>query len=295
VKETVAAVLVTYNRREQLERAIYSLLAQTRQPDRIVVVDNGSTDGTSDRLAAFTSAVEADVEAEVVRLAENTGPAGGYAAGLANVHDRGEAWAFLMGDDDVVAPSALECLLDQSRREPADPPPFVGCSRAVGHERRYAGAWWRGRAVLAADHPPATPVYEVDVTTFPGLLVPTQALLDIGLPDPDFFMMWEEYEFCLRAREAGYRIVIIDEPLVTTPPGGPAHYPPWRGYYDARSSLTVALRRRHPVELFWWAIRQTKFAIAALTLDRPARRVWMRCRGVVDALRGRTGRTVEPT
>ncbi len=71
----VAAVVVTYNRSDVLRNALTGLLAQTRPLDELIVVDNASTDGTSDMLAAeFPTA-------RLVRMSENLGPGGGLRRG----------------------------------------------------------------------------------------------------------------------------------------------------------------------------------------------------------------------
>ena len=67
----VAAVVVTYNRRELLEQALDALEAQTRRPDHLIVIDNASTDSTAEYLAERTFGIETTVR----RLAENTGGA----------------------------------------------------------------------------------------------------------------------------------------------------------------------------------------------------------------------------
>jgi rhamnopyranosyl-N-acetylglucosaminyl-diphospho-decaprenol beta-1,3/1,4-galactofuranosyltransferase len=69
---TVVAVILTYNRKDLLKECLQAIARQTRVPDAVVVMNNGSTDGTDDMLAAeFPQVPE-------VRLPENIGPAGGY-------------------------------------------------------------------------------------------------------------------------------------------------------------------------------------------------------------------------
>jgi len=110
-------------------------------------------------------------------------------------------------------------------------------------------------------------------------------------------MMWEEYEWCLRARDAGWRIALLEEPLVDVRSGDDApvvRYPPWRGYYQARNGLVMLLERRNTREFAWYAKRELKFLLGATSLDAPRQRIGLRLRGVADGLRGRTGRLVEP-
>lgn len=75
----VVAVVVTWNRRELLERCLAAVLGQTLRPTRVVIVDNASDDGTAtvlnDRYAALPGV-------QIVRTKTNIGGAGGFALGL---------------------------------------------------------------------------------------------------------------------------------------------------------------------------------------------------------------------
>src|SRR5215813_3941034 len=73
----VAAVVVTYNRRDLLLESLAAVLAQTRAPDSVIVVDNASEDGTAAAVREGFPGVQ------VAELARNSGGAGGFAAGLA--------------------------------------------------------------------------------------------------------------------------------------------------------------------------------------------------------------------
>ncbi|MGN6577511.1 MAG: glycosyltransferase, partial [Nocardioides sp.] len=136
----VVAVVVTWNRRDLLEESLAALAAQTHRLTEVVVVDNASTDGTTDLLA------ERYGHLDVLHLSENTGGAGGFAVGVerALTHDADLVW--LLDDDTVPTPSAAEGLVrawttygvsDGGQR------PAVLASRVV---------WTDGR-----DHPMNTP------------------------------------------------------------------------------------------------------------------------------------------
>ena len=104
--ETVAVVVVTFNRADLLVHMLDGLAAQTRPPDLVVVVDNASTDHTAEVLAARD-----DLPLHVVHHTENTGGAGGFHTGVREAFDRGADRMWLMDDDVVPAPDCLEVLL----------------------------------------------------------------------------------------------------------------------------------------------------------------------------------------
>jgi hypothetical protein len=98
----VTAIVPTYNRAEYLGDCLTSLLAQTRPPRQLIVVDDGSTDGTPELIRSFGATLEHHRQ-------DNAGKATALNRGLAEA--RGDAvWIF--DDDDVAVPEALELLSD---------------------------------------------------------------------------------------------------------------------------------------------------------------------------------------
>ena len=118
----VSALIPTFNRRAYIERAIDSVLAQTVPVDEIIIVDDGSTDGTAD-------AVEAKYgpRVRVVRQ-QNLGLGGARRRGIQEAH--GEWIAFLDSDDEWV-PHRNEQLLHAAARVPSDVGWIFGDIRVV--------------------------------------------------------------------------------------------------------------------------------------------------------------------
>ena len=131
----VVAVVVTWNRRDLLVECLAALRAQTLPPTHLVVVDNASTDGTAELLAA-------EPGLEVVTLSANTGGAGGFAAGIELALTFGPDLVWLLDDDTVPTGTAAERLAT-AWSSYAGERPAVLASRVV---------WTDGR-----DHPRNTP------------------------------------------------------------------------------------------------------------------------------------------
>ena len=111
---TVCAIVVTYNRRELLVECLEKLQAQTRPPDRILVVDNASTDDTLELLSKREGV-------DVLALDTNGGGAGGFEAGLREARRAGHDWYWLLDDDTFAEPDCLEQLLAGVERAPSPP------------------------------------------------------------------------------------------------------------------------------------------------------------------------------
>src|SRR5919202_2529668 len=128
----VIAVVVTYNRAEMLVACVRALAAQTHPLAGVLIVDNASTDGTEERLAASGAADGLDVA--YVRLQRNGGGAEGFHYGVAHALERPSDWIWLMDDDCEPAEDCLERLL--ASRAAADEATAVVCPRVVAADGR---------------------------------------------------------------------------------------------------------------------------------------------------------------
>ena len=245
--ETVAVVVVTYNRADLLRGMLEGLARLERLPDAVIVVDNASTDHTADVLAASTLP-----GLEVVRTAENTGGAGGFHLGVKSAHERGFDRIWLMDDDVVPTPDCLSVLMSHDE----------ACLAAVREDARgnlveKAATRFDLRNPLAIR--PKTAMVETDYATreampelveienvaFEGFLVRRDVVDAIGLPDPSFFIFYDDADFAIRARRAGFRVwAVRDAVLVRQLDFDQQHdLAGWKGYYMYRNLFAV--HRRH--------------------------------------------------
>ncbi|MFN8193572.1 MAG: glycosyltransferase family 2 protein [Nocardioidaceae bacterium] len=275
VTESVAVVVVTFNRADLLGRMLDGLAAQTRVPDLVVVVDNASSDHTAEVLAARD-----DLPLHVVHQAENTGGAGGFHTGVKEAFDRGADRMWLMDDDVVPAPDCLEVLLGHDE----------ACLMAVredrhGHLVEKSAVRFDLRSPLAVrpkrdsvetayGRRDAMPeLVEIEVVAFEGFLVHRRVVEAIGLPDPSYFIFYDDVDFALRARRAGFRIwAVRDAVLVRQLDFDQQHaLDTWKGYYMYRNLFVV--HRRHGTNALVrakpWAITAAVVALSPLRGKRP--------------------------
>jgi rhamnopyranosyl-N-acetylglucosaminyl-diphospho-decaprenol beta-1,3/1,4-galactofuranosyltransferase len=236
VTPRVCAVVVTYNRRELLRACLTALTAQSRPLDRILVVDNASTDGTPAMLAADFEAVDA------LRLARNEGGTGGFHEGL-KAGARSADWLWLLDDDTIARPDALERLLAGAERAPAGAPPVLLASRAE---------WTDGRA-----HPMNMPIVRrrdvaelvaacergllpLRAATFVSLLVSRTAVERQGLPYKPFFFQADDIEYTARVlrHERGFCVPdSVVEHRTKAPHDALSDPDDRRFYYHARNTV----------------------------------------------------------
>lgn len=292
--ETVAVVVVTYNRADLLERMLAGLAGLERLPDAVLVVDNASTDHTADVLAAATNP-----GLQVIRPAENLGGAGGFHLGVRTAHAAGWDRVWLMDDDVVPAPDCLTVLMAQDE----------DCLAAVredtaGNLVEKAAVRFDLRNPLAIK--PKTEMVEtaygsrermperveVQNVAFEGFMLRRSVIDAIGLPDPSFFIFYDDVDYALRARRAGYRIwAVRDAVLVRQLDFDQQHdLSGWKGYYMYRNLFVVHLRygENRLVRLKPWLIT------AAVVLLSPRRGGWSEARNVTRAMRDARGMRVGP-
>ncbi len=225
----VAAVVVTYNRKELLAQTLFALIRQSYPVDRIHVVDNASSDGTLAFLGeqglvgrsvpdgegvCKTLFKQGDRSAEIVyrRLSENIGGAGGFARGMASALTGAADWIWMMDDDARPEPDAL---LRLSACFPLSGVSAL-CGSVVGVDGKiqetHRGI--RRRGGLFPLHRPLDgdaydrELVEVDLASFVGVLVRARTAKKIGLPEERFFIHYDDVEFSLRMRKEG-RILLV--------------------------------------------------------------------------------------
>ena len=211
-ERNVIAVVVTHNRLPLLQRCVASLRANA--PGRIIVVDNGSTDGTGAWLDAQ--------EGLHVIHQDNVGGSGGFHRGMDEARRLGAAWIWCMDDDVFPRPGCLHELLSCAAttgaailapRRLLDGHIYTNDFRGVDLTHPFASLY-TGR--LATD-PPDGPT-PIAGTAFEGPLVSRDVVERIGLPNKDLFIFCDDTDYCLRAGRAGFKIVYVPTALMDKQP-----------------------------------------------------------------------------
>jgi glycosyltransferase involved in cell wall biosynthesis len=179
----VSVVIPAYNREKVILRTIASVLVQTYHDFEVIVIDDASTDSTSD---IVTSLAEKDERVSLVKHATNKGAQAARNTGIKNA--RGE-WIAFLDSDDIWVPESLELRVAIAEKENVAVV-HSDCIRVTndGQERLWlpalSGSVWRD--LLAAQGP-----------MFPGLLVRKSALERISLLD-EHIVAYQEWDTSIR-------------------------------------------------------------------------------------------------
>ncbi len=209
----ITAVVVTYNRCELLQKSIARL---RQQPDltEIIVVNNGSTDGTAPWL-------DQQSDLHVIHQ-DNVGGSGGFYTGIQAAYEGGASWIWCMDDDVFPQPDCLAQLLQVVRQYTSVDKPLgilsprrLMAGRVFTHEfcqYNFTGALasMHGKK-LHGDETQPTPIVGCD---FEGPFISRAVVEKIGLPNKDLFIFCDDTDYCLRAHQAGFRLLYVPQALL---------------------------------------------------------------------------------
>jgi rhamnopyranosyl-N-acetylglucosaminyl-diphospho-decaprenol beta-1,3/1,4-galactofuranosyltransferase len=247
---SIAAVVVSFNRRHRLEGIVGALRAQTRRVDEIIVVENGSTDGSREFLRGLGPPVL------IVETHRNVGGAGGFALGLAWAMHRGHDLAWLMDDDAEPYAECLERLLEpyggDTTRYSFTTPQVVDHEGKTGPRNHPVLSGDYNRLFNAAEHG----YLAAASSSFVGPLISVHHARRTHLPLADFFIWHDDGEYTSRLAALA--------PAVAVPTARIAHLPEGAGpmVFDA-SRATVNFRN-----LVWWYREDVNSAIAKRVIVR---------------------------
>ena len=243
--ETVAVVIVTYNRADLLVGMLDALAQQTHQPDAVFVIDNASSDHTAEVLGRN------DLPLRITTMPDNVGGAGGFHLGVQRAYDAGFDRIWLVDDDVVPAPDCLATLLAQdedclmSVRE--DTAGHLVEKAATRFDLRNPLAIKPKRGMVETDYGSraAMPArVRLENVAFEGFMVRRSVVEAIGLPDPTYFIFYDDCDYAIRARRAGFTIwAVRDAVLVRQLAFDQQHdLTGWKGFYMFRNLFVVHFR-----------------------------------------------------
>lgn len=287
--ELVCIVLVNWNGWRDTAECLHSCLNLDYPSFHAIVVDNGSTDESVERLRTEF----ADDDVTLIEAGANLGFAGGCNVGIEAAFDLGARYVWLLNNDTVIEPRTLTPLVETLANQP-----YAGIagSKIYFFDRPdtlwFAGGiiskwgWTRHRGEGEVDHGQFDETCDVDYATGASLLIRRDVAETVGLMSEDFFLYWEEVDWCERARAAGWRIVYVPTSRVwhkvgASTPDERAHTK-WR--YEGRNRM-LFYKRNRPALLAKTGLASAANALYLLLRGRP-RSALSLSRGVLDGLFG---------
>ena len=292
----IVTVVLNTNRREDTCTALASLEQNTYQNHQALVLDNASTDGSVQAIrASFPTA-------QIIELQQNLGYAGNNNVGIQAALAQGAEWVLVLNEDTRLDPDCLSELIKVGTSNPRigivgpmvyhhNEPDVI--QSAGGKMGRDWQAWHI--AQNQQDQGQFSQAHEVDWISGCAILVRREVIEQVGMLDARFFYYWEETEWCLRAREAGWCILHAPQARLWHK-GVQRDYEPNPSvtYYATRNHLLLMAKHHAPLAAWLVTWEQLLRTLASWSLkpqwrSKRAHRdaMWQ---GTVDFLRHRWGK-----
>ena len=261
--QRVTVVLVTFNRLEKLKIALSCYEKQTYKIEKIIIVDNCSTDGTIDFLKKWLDS-KTNFDKEVVYLSENTGGAGGFGAGmehalnLVNSMQLKTDWILVSDDDAFPNDDAIEKMIAYYQKQEVEKQnEIVALSSAVvnhgqiheSHRSRIEKDFFRIRFVGVDKKYYNTDGFEIDLFSYVGTMIKFSALKNVGTTLRDLFIYGDDNEHSLRLGKIGKLVCVPASVFVHDTPGVETRKIGWHNYYNRRNQLYI-LKEYFPLRYF---------------------------------------------
>lgn len=292
----VVAVVVMYNSAAEAACCVDSCLGQDYPNLSVTVVDNGSSDGSGDRIReryADTPRVE------IVRMVSNRGFSGGANVGLRTALQRGAKYVWLLADDIVLDMRAATGLVTALENEPG-----IGVAGQYIYEKNDPDRIYYAGGQLARGHVahsrqgesgpfPEGPSYEdTGFVTGASVFMRAEALEQVGLMDETFWLYWEDVDLSWRFHLAGWKVVVVPSSRAwhdVTPPSDRTMRT--RERYATRNQLRFIAK--HRISSSWRAAGDKLYLGLRVWLRQgwaPASPILL---GAIDFLLGREGPIVK--
>jgi GT2 family glycosyltransferase len=295
---SVTAIFATMNRAPTAVACVLALARQTRPPDRVVVADNVSKDGT---VAALEILTDLPFELKVHRMAENLGNAGGVREVMEMAFSEGADAVWILDDDSWPRERALEFLLQQEwdprvvrHALQVDPKtgrftwPLLVASGKAGWQMV-----WDEKELPDGD-------LLKSKSSWTGALISQEVHERTGAVNGDLFIRGEDEEYPWRIAREGFsfeavRAAVLDHPgpedLVHWKSAGKNFFferglADWKLYYKVRNMVWLKRKQSGPLKAAGMAVA---YSLAAIILDGP-KRLPLLLRAIRDGWSGKLGK-----
>jgi GT2 family glycosyltransferase len=278
----IVTIVLNTNRRQDTLECLASLERGAGPDCAIIVLDNASTDGSVEAIRSHFPAVQ------IVPLVENRGYAGNNNVGIETALAQGADWVFVLNEDTVLAPDCLSRLVEAGEGDlrVGIVGPMVyhhNEPRVIQSAGGRLGSNWVATHIgqNEVDQGQYPTPRRVDWISGCAILVRRAVIEQIGMLDERFYYYWEETEWCIRTRKAGWDILHVPYAKLWHK-GVQRDYRPAPSvtYYNTRNRLLALAKHHAPLRVWmstWW---QTFKTLASWTI-RP---IWRSKRAHRDAM-----------
>jgi GT2 family glycosyltransferase len=291
----VISVILNTNRREDTLACVASLDRCTYLNHCTIVLDNASTDGSPQAIRAQFPGVQ------IISLERNLGYTGNNNVGIREAVKQDADWVFVLNEDTVIDEDCISRLISVAASDPGvgiagplvyhyDEPAVIQSAGGKLDKRWLAVHIGQNEADQGQFSQPR----EVDYVSGCAILVKREVIEQIGDLEEKFFYYWEETDWCARAREHGWKVLLVPQARLWHK-GVQRDYRPGPNvtYYNTRNRFGFLARHHAPLSIWLFTWARTLLTLMSWSV-RPK---WRHMRGhrdamwqgTLDFLRGRWG------
>ena len=196
----IIAVVVTYNRKKLLEECLNAILNQTYEVDKIVLIDNNSTDNTFEYLNE--KGLIKNKKIYYKKLEKNIGGAGGFYEGFKMSQKFSPNWLWIMDDDTIPNGDCLQKLVDSRKKLKNEKISFLASS-IYGENGEFMNVPTINILPSSNGYPNwykylSEGIVKIKKATFVSLLINNEAIKKVGYPVKEYFIWGDDTEYTLR-------------------------------------------------------------------------------------------------
>jgi rhamnosyltransferase len=268
-KNGVLCLVVTHNGGKTIAETINTITMQSRPPDKILLIDNASSDGTIQTIRALNIQ-----NLEITTLNLNIGVAGAFNLGIDSGIKRGYKWLWIIDQDTMCSPDCLDLLLHQVIDDTKGTLKLSALCPTVQSrsfpEINLPSYKWDGKRFINVSGDEINDPVPVHSTITSGTLYQLNALKKVGGFREDYFIDFVDHECHMRLYKAGYTMLWVQKPTVFHELGTAKKasngeivfvHEPWRYYYMGRN-MTQGFLKLGGLPALWafWgdAVKQMK-------------------------------------
>ena len=272
-------ILVTYNRIETLKKILSNVNTYHWKYNTFLIVDNNSTDGTKDWLSTVDGM-------DVLFMSENVGHGAALAKGLKYIHSKklNSSFTIFLEDDSIPEKNLIDYLYDKIIHSEFDLISSSGKLVRLGKRIEVV--------------PKDNKIVHADFCLFDGAIMKNIVFEKIGYPVENWFMMFDDFEYCYRIKNAGFVIGIVKNDFHHILHFGAGEKfsssSLWRGYYQTRNHLFFLKKHFNLFNLIDFLILNTKRTLASLIPNDRVIRFKFRILGILHGFMNKKGKTLNP-
>lgn len=263
----IGIVIVTFNRKNDLQKALKCYEKQSVQPKYVIVIDNNSSDGTDEILKEWDNA-KTNFNKYIISLEENIGGSGGFYTGLEKAMNLDADWIWVADDDAFPEYDALEKATNFIKNEPNIDNISSVCGSVINngkidlnHRRKLKRNLWTVEQVPVEKELYNNQYFDLELFSYVGTIINKKQMEKVGLPEKDYFIYYDDTEHSLRLSNVG-RIVCVPKIKINHNVPIEENNINWKSYYSIRNKLSF-IKKHFPSRYYLYLKNKLNVGIIA--------------------------------